>query len=159
MHGLDFSTPHKFSCISTEYIFLRTIHFQKIDPNFRLLTHGSFWPILACKILVTGNGERIWTEFAKRIHPGAHRARLGLSKNPKMWRAHISQNNISQNNTSQNNIFSKNTILKASQPASKPAGRGRSGDGQRAKSMVSRTQNHTFAHGSGSSGSTGSQSR
>ena len=64
----------------TERIFLRTIYFQKTAPDFLFLTRGRFWSILAWKILVTGLIVRFRTQFAKRIHPGAHRARIRLFK-------------------------------------------------------------------------------
>ena len=38
---------------------------------------------------MTGYGERIWTEFAKRIHPGAHRERMRLLKMSCMCREYI----------------------------------------------------------------------
>ena len=67
---------------------------------------------------MTGYGERIWTEFAKRIHPGAHRARFGLSKKSK----NVESSYISEQYISEQYIFKKHNFESkpASQPASQP---------------------------------------
>ena len=62
--------------------------------DFDPFSHGKYW----CPYL----DERIWTEFSKRIRPGAHRARIPLFKCHGVWRADIYLRTI---------YFQKNDIL------------------------------------------------
>ena len=69
--------------------------------DFDPFSHGKYW----CPYL----DERIWTEFSKRIRPGAHRARIAILTFSCMCREYILY--VQRIHISQKNIFSKNNIL------------------------------------------------
>ena len=83
--------------------------------DFDPFSHGKYW----CPYL----DERIWTEFSKRIRPGAHRARIAILTFSCMCREYILYVQrtycmcreyilyVQRIHISQNNIFSKNNIL------------------------------------------------
>ena len=84
---------------------------------------ADFYPFLHGKYGCPYLDERIWTEFSKRIRPGAHRARITILTFSCMCREYILYVQrtycmcreyilyVQRIHISQNNIFSKNNIL------------------------------------------------